>query len=157
MSKKIIVLIEIIVCIMAIVVVSLFGLQAENWRDVVYVTSIAFYEDDITMVDSVYNGKEGKYLQINLQPDDESYQIKWRVAPENATNSKIIFTFSGGMQQENGIVTDGDIAVTPEGWLYFPGGKAKSVDIIAKTTDGSNKTATLRIRVSENGGGVLPL
>ena len=58
MSKKIIVLIEIIVCIMAIVVVSLFGLQAENWRDMVYATSIEFYEDDITMVESVYNGKE---------------------------------------------------------------------------------------------------
>lgn len=157
MNKKIIVLIEIVVCIMAIVVVSLFGLQAENWRDMVYVTSIEFYEDDITLVDEQYNGKDGVQLQINLDEDTVSYQIKYRVNPSNASNGHVEFSFSGGERQENGTVTDGDCTITADGLLYFKNGKVYNVNIIAGSTDGSNKFATLRIRKITGSGGVLPL
>ena len=156
MSKKLIVLIEIVVCVMAIIVVSLFGLNPENWRDNVYATGIEFYENDVTLIDEKYQPTDEIKLQIVLDKASHTYQLKWRILPETATVKDVVFAFSGGIKQENGDVTDGNVTVTKDGLVVFSK-EVKGLTITVSTTDGSNYSDRISIIPYVNQTGDLPL
>lgn len=104
MKKSVVILIAVIY-VMAVVLVSFFGIQATLLEETVYVKDIEIInkgvkiaDDGITKsIDISFNGKE-----------TAEYQIEWRVIPTNATNSKVVFNY--GTQQtfatvdENGLV-----------------------------------------------------
>ena len=107
MKKSVVILIAIIY-VASIALVSFFGLQYQNFFEIVYTEQIELLGDNIKT-----NDKGEKYVVI--LPDEQgnyAYQIQYRVHPDNATNSKVDFVFdhekadkSSISVDENGVVT----------------------------------------------------
>lgn len=102
MSKKVIVLIEILVCVGAIVLVSIFGNVAESWRTQIYAESVEFVDQmSSPMMIVMYDKNNQKTLDnnlcvrktktIQLDSGQTSIQLKWRVIPESTTNKSVNF------------------------------------------------------------------
>lgn len=105
MKKSVVILIAVIY-VMAVVLVSFFGIQAELLEETVYVNKIeiinkglSYANDGVTKtIDIYFDGK-----------DTVKYQIEWRVTPTNATNNKVFFNYDETKTfvsvDENGLVT----------------------------------------------------
>lgn len=105
MKKSVVILIAVIY-IMAVVLVSFFGIQAELLEETVYVNKIEIINKDTTYttdgvtktIDIYFNGK-----------DTAEYQLQWRVTPTNASNNKVFFDYDKTRTfvtvDENGLVT----------------------------------------------------
>ena len=105
MKKSVVILIAVIY-VMAVVLVSFFGIQAELLEETIYVNKIeiinkgvSYANDGVTKtVDIFFDGK-----------DTAEYQIEWRVTPTNATNNKVFFNYDKTKTfvsvDENGLVT----------------------------------------------------
>ena len=105
MKKSVVILIAVIY-LMAVVLVSFFGIQAELLEETVYVNKIEIINKDTTYatdgvtktVDIFFNGKE-----------TAEYQLQWRVSPTNASNNKVFFDYDKTRTfvtvDENGLVT----------------------------------------------------
>ena len=105
MKKSVVILIAVIY-VMAVVLVSFFGIQAELLEETVYVNKIEIINKDTTYatdgvtktVDIFFNGKE-----------TAEYQLQWRVTPTNASNKKVFFNYDNQKTfvsvDENGLVT----------------------------------------------------
>ena len=104
MKKSVVILIAVIY-VMAVVLVSFFGIQAE-FDETICVKGIEIINKDTTYatdgvtktVDIFFNGKE-----------TAEYQIQWRVTPTNASNNKVFFNYDKTRTfvtvDENGLVT----------------------------------------------------
>lgn len=123
MSKKIVFIVVLIECILAVLLISVFGQ--------------AIYDTSPKPVSEVYftyaNGEkieDGVRLDVQLAGGNISYQLHWAVDPENAENKKVSFTSSkkGVVVSESGLVT------------FFD---AVDVTIIISAVDGSNKTDSI--------------
>lgn len=105
MKKSVVILIAVIY-VMAVVLVSFFGIQAELLEETVYVNKIEIINKDTTYatdgvtktIDIYFNGK-----------DTAEYQLQWRVTPTNASNNKVFFDYDKTRTfvtvDENGLVT----------------------------------------------------
>ena len=105
MKKSVVILIAVIY-IMAVVLVSFFGIQAELLEDTFYVNKIEIINKGVSYaadgvsktVDISFGGKE-----------TAEYQIEWRVTPADATNAKVYFNYDTSKTfvsvDENGLVT----------------------------------------------------
>ena len=126
MKKSVIILIALIF-IASVVLVSFFGLQYKSFNEIVYVTEIELLEEKLK-----YNDEGKPYVVI--RPDENGqrqYQIKYRVHPDNATDSSVTFAYDNQNPSvsvdENGVVT------------FTKGGTSVTVQIIAN--DGSASTS----------------
>lgn len=133
MKKSVVILIAIIY-VASIALVSFFGLQYQNFFEIVYTEQIELLGDNIKT-----NDKGEKYVVI--LPDEEgnyAYQIQYRVHPDNATNSKVDFVFDHEKADKSSISVDENGVVT------FPkrGGTLK-VKLVAKDGSGASATITL--------------
>ena len=95
MTKKAIVAIEFVAILLAIVIISVFGLNPETWRNDVPVNSLVITNQSnaaqgITITRQTVNGREVVYAKI--QRGTKEFQITWEILPENATNKRISFT-----------------------------------------------------------------
>ena len=129
MKKSVIILIALIY-IAAIALVSFFGLQFKVFNPVVDVERIEILNEGLKESERL-----GKYVVIEKNAEGEwKYQIRWRVHPDDATNTRVEFSYdkqnSAVSVDENGIVT-------------FTKNGSITVHIIA--TDGSNASATLTV------------
>lgn len=127
MNKKIIILIEIVICIAAIVVISIFGNIPEMWRDFEYASSIQF---------SVKN--------VELPRGTTTYQLEWTIGPENATIQEVRFSSA----QEHVIISE-------TGLVTFT--KEQGATIQVFTTDGSYLSDSINITFKAPGGGTIVL
>jgi len=133
MKKSVVILIAIIY-VASIALVSFFGLQYQNFFEIVYTEQIELLGDNIKT-----NDKGEKYVVI--LPDEEgnyAYQIQYRVHPDNATNSKVDFIYDHEKADKSSISVDENGVVT------FPkrGGTLK-VKLVAKDGSGASATITL--------------
>ncbi len=130
MSKKAIAIIVGVVAAVAIIIVSVIGINARRDNNI-YVTGIdisnAFYEE------SVSDGVKTKTIHI----DNEimSYQIDGYVIPKNATNKDITYTSS------NETVA----TVSETGLVTFA--QKESVNILLESKDGAKKILVKLVRV----------
>ena len=133
MKKSVVILIAIIY-VASIALVSFFGLQYQNFFEIVYTEQIELLGDNIKT-----NDKGEKYVVI--LPDEQgnyAYQIQYRVHPDNATNSKVDFIYDHEKADKSSISVDENGVVT------FPkrGGTLK-VKLVAKDGSGASATITL--------------
>jgi hypothetical protein len=131
MKKSVIVLIGIIY-ILAIVVVSFFGLKIETFNETVYVSGVHYINEDIKV------SPDGtKYVVITYVDDPDnptSYQLEWRVDPDDATRKIVSFAYD----ESKSFVT-----VNEFGAVIF---SAKgSITVYVNSTDGSAKTDAVTI------------
>ena len=124
MSKKIVFIVVLIECILAVLLISVFGQ--------------AIYDASPKPVSDVYftyeNGdkiEDGVRLNVELRGGNISYQLHWTVEPENAENSSVRFTSS----------KPNDVSVDENGLVTFF--KVVDVTIIVSALDGSNKTDSI--------------
>ena len=128
MKKSVVILIALIY-IASVALVSFFGLQFKVFEEVIPVERV-----EITNEGQKYNEQHGDYVVI--RPDangDVRYEIKYRVYPDNASNSKVDFAFENvdwASKDENDVFT-------------FTKSGALKVRVIA--TDGSNAEDTITI------------
>lgn len=90
MSKKWIVLIEILTCVVGVVIVSIFGLLPEFTNDTVFTESVAF-TCDYTLTE---DGRKLVTLERPLDNNPKVFQLEWEVYPENATDKSVVFLSS---------------------------------------------------------------
>lgn len=115
MKKSVVILIAVIY-IMAVVLVSFFGIQAELLEETVYVNKIEIINKDATYADDGVTKKVDIYFNGK---DTAEYQLQWRVDPTNASNQKVFFNYDKTRTfvsvDENGLVTfvrPGTITIT---------------------------------------------
>ena len=128
MKKSVIILIALIY-VASVALVSFFGLQFKIFEEIISVERV-----EITNENQKYSEQQGDYVVIRPNEKGEwVYQIKYRVFPDNATNSDVDFAYedvSYASVDENGIVT-------------FTSSGVLKVRVIA--TDGSNCEDTITI------------
>lgn len=131
MKKSVIVLMAVIY-IISIAIVSFFGLKIDTYNAKSYVEKV-----EITNEDVKYDYKNEKYVVINYVADDNgivSYQLNWRVYPDNATNKSVKFVYD----EQRGIAS-----VNKFGTVIF--NKKGVVTVEIKANDGSSKSDKITI------------
>ena len=136
MKKSVIILIAIIY-ITSIALVSFFGLQYQNFFEVVYTEGIEVFDDgDYEIKTNKETGE--KYVVISKDANGEyASQIKYRVHPDNATNRDVYFVYDKEKAEQL------SITVSDDGLVKFSRKGTITVTIIA--ADGSGASATLKI------------
>ena len=131
MSKKIVLIVVLIECILAVLLISLFGQ--------------AIYSSSPKLVNEVYftyeNGEkiaDDQHLEVFLTDTKRDYQLFWVVDPENAHNTKVEFTSS----DPNSVIVDASGRVTFRRTVL-------SVTITVSTLDGGNKRDVIILTVNE--------
>lgn len=126
MKKSVIILIGIIY-IMAIAMVSFFGLKTQVYEEKIYISSIEILNENVK---TTSNGE--KYMIVNYA--DGPIIIERKIYPENATKKVVEYAYD----ETNQIAT-----VDQMGVVTFEGPGALTVYIMAK--DGSGVITTLKI------------
>lgn len=104
MKKSVVILIAIIY-IASIALVSFFGLQFKVFDEVVYTNKIELLNEDIKI------NKNGEPYALAEKGEDGvwRYQLEYRVYPDNATNSAVIYSYDNLNNtvsvDENGVIT----------------------------------------------------
>ena len=133
MKKSVIILIGVIyVC--AIAVVSFFGLQFKVFNEIVPVEKIEILNEGLKTFD---NGSE-KYYYVVISTDENGeckYKIDYRVYPDNATDTKVSFSYDSQ--------TNPHVTIDETGLVAFLKPGAVTVRIIA--ADGTNTEVILKI------------
>lgn len=134
MKKSVVILIGVIY-IAAIALVSFFGLQFKVFEEIVDVEFIELLDKDNKMDYSDYLG--GNYIVVPRDANGEaSYQIEYRVHPDNATNQGVNFVYDE---------VDG-ISVDENGVVKFAANSAQNMlTVIIVAKDGTNKQAKLTV------------
>lgn len=134
MKKSVVILIGVIY-IAAIALVSFFGLQFKVFEEIVDVEFIELLDKDNKMDYSDYLG--GNYIVVPRDANGEaSYQIEYRVHPDNATNQGVNFVYDE---------VDG-ISVDENGVVKFAANSAENMlTVIIVAKDGTNKQAKLTV------------
>lgn len=138
MMKKSVVILIAIIYVASIALVSFFGLQFKVFEEVIPVERI-----EITNPGQKENATLGNYVMVDADGKSEvRYQIDYHVYPENATNTKVDFSFDAtptGCAEidENGVVIFKD----------FEKGKYYTVKVYVVATDGSNAEDTITVIV----------
>ena len=128
MKKSVVVLIGIIY-LASIALVSFFGLQFKLFEEVVPVESIEIINDDVKV-----NAQGQQYVIVTPDANgDRTYQIKWRVHPDNASNTAVSFSYD---HQNTAVTVD-----PATGLVTFSKMGYVSVTIVA--LDGTDASTTL--------------
>ena len=131
MKKSVIVLIGVIY-IMAIAIVSFFGLKVDTFNETIYVTKVECTNDDVKIASD-----GSKYVVIPFVDDVDNpttYQIEWRVHPDDATTKFVSFVYN----KEKTHVT-----VNEFGTVIFH--KKGAITVQITSTDGTVKSDSITI------------
>ena len=132
--KKSVVILILVIYLVSVALVSFFGLQYKTFDEVIYTESIEFLNDDIKTLE------EDGSLYAVVRKDESTglwtYQIKYRVYPDNATNSEVEYIYD---TQTPGVTLDPETGV-----VTFDRKGALTVTI--KPKDGTDISATVTIR-----------
>ncbi len=120
MNKKIVFIVVLTECILAVLLISFFGQAIVNANDKILCREIYFtYEDGEKIED-------GKRLSIEIDDENSSYKLYYKMLPAKTTNREVRFVSSDDrvFVDETGVVT------------FFV--RISSVTITVYTQDGSN-------------------
>ncbi len=134
MNKKIVVIVVIVECVLAILLVSFLGKAIESAMKDVYCKEVCFTNE---------NGEKlnGDPIMIELTDSNMSYQLYWRVEAKNTTKKEVEFISS----KPDTVIVDATGIVT-----FFD---VTDVTVTIRSTDGSNKSDTVTLIPKRNAGG----
>ena len=128
MNKKIIVIVVLLECVLAILLVSFLGKAIETYFNEVSAREVCFLDEKgVPLEDDAI---------IEVERWDLGYQLEWRINPEKTSDKTIIFTSS----------KPDDVTVDESGYVSFY--KFTDVSITASTSNGM--TATVRLVCKNN-------
>ena len=130
MKKSVIILIALIY-VASVALVSFFGLQFKVFEEVIPVERV-----EITNEGLDYNDTWGDYVVISPNEKGElRYQINYHVYPENATNTKVSFSYQA--------MPEGCASIDEYGVVSFS--SAGMIKVFVITTDGGDAQDTVTI------------
>lgn len=135
MNKKIVILIVVIECVLAIFLAGIWGRTVESLFSKVTCSDIYFVDE---------NGQryeENAVIEVELEYDDEgvaTYKLNYVIEPADISNSQVTFYTNDPVY----------VTVSVSGVVYFY--KSVHVDITIMAADGSGKKATISLVPKEN-------
>ncbi len=131
MKKSVIVLIGVIY-VMAIAVVSFFGLKIDTLNEVIYVEKIECTNEELKTTSDGTKYISVKYIADDLNPT--TVQLEWHVYPDEASRKGVEFIYD----EERNIAD-----VSPFGTVIFK--RKGAVTIYITTTDGSAISEVVKV------------
>lgn len=131
MSKKIVVIVVLVECILAVLLISFFGQEIYNAKNNVKTTEIYFTNEEGERL------QDNAVIEVELSDSALSYQLHWVAKPKNISNKKVVF-----------VSDNEDVVVDSYGLVTFF--EESTVLITVKSADGSNKTATIILTPKRN-------
>ena len=136
MKKSVIILIALIY-VASVALVSFFGLQFKVFEEIIPVERV-----DITNEGLEYNEIWGDYIVIDKanEKGEVRYQINYHVYPENATNTKVNFSYQASPEgcatiDEFGVVSFSSIGMIKVFVITTDGGDAQDTITIISTVN----------------------
>ena len=136
MNKRVVFIVVLIECILAVLLISIFGQAIYNAVNNIVVQEVYFTYADGTKIE------DGEHLTVELTDSKMDYQLYWAIGPENASNQNVTFTSSKPDQ----VVVNSSGVVT----FYVEVG----VTITIHTEDGNQVDAIILIPQDNSGGDV---
>lgn len=136
MNKKVVYIVILVECILAVFLISFFGNAIFQAIVNVPVQEVYFTYEDGTKIE------DGKALKFELKGSQNEYQLYWMVGPEDATDDSVKFTSSKPEFAE----------VDEFGRVSFYE-RTGDVVITVTSADGSNVTDTIHIVLQNSAGG----
>lgn len=90
MNKKIVALFLFVFCVVAVVAIGVFG-KVPDPASIIRVEKIYFIDPSRPENDFECEVNEDGEKVIKIQRGNETYQLHWRIEPENATDKKVSF------------------------------------------------------------------
>ncbi|HEY8395556.1 MAG TPA: hypothetical protein VIK96_02135 [Bacilli bacterium] len=90
MNKKIVALFLFVFCVVAVVAIGVFG-KVPDPASIIRVERIYFIDPSRPENDFECEVNEDGEKVIKIQRGNETYQLHWRIEPENATDKKVSF------------------------------------------------------------------
>lgn len=128
MNKKIVVIVVIVECILAVLMVSLLGVAIENAHKETKCTDVYFTNADYEKLRDDYS------ITVDTSHGNIDYQLYWVVSPDNTTDKSVVFESS----------EPDKVLVSPTGRVTFI--EDVTVVITVTTTDGSNRSDSITLR-----------
>ncbi|MBR2372221.1 MAG: hypothetical protein IKA90_05070 [Clostridia bacterium] len=150
MNKKIVIMLTAIVCVVSVILVSIFG-QVPNFQTNVLVKEIIIegYLDKTGNVIACEKNNAGENViwLDEIEPGETTVVLKWSVGPENASNPDVYFSTG---------IDDGSIVVSDQGIVTFYTSTRTNCIITIKARDGGLTSAKVIImkRATSDGGSI---
>ena len=131
--KKSVVIVIGLIYVMSLFLVTLFGIKHKTFNEVHYVEQVEIIDNKAEFL-----GDGSKFIRV--YPDENgicTYQLNWKVTPENATNPNVDFIYDHSKQNlsidENGLVT------------YVYQDYIDVVTITIRSADGTKREDTIKL------------
>jgi hypothetical protein len=137
MNKKVVFLVVLLECILAVFIVSIFGHAIEDARKQILCRDIYFVTESGEKIE------DGEMIEYKLTDSNISYQLYWVMETKETSNKEVVFESSDPM-----------VKVNSEGLITFL--EETDVVITIRAIDGSGKTDSITL-VPKRGGGVVDM
>lgn len=139
MNKKIVIMLTAVICVVSVVLISIFG-QVPNFQTNVLVKSITIegYLDkngNVIPCEKNNSGEDIIWLD-KIEAGETTIVLKWKINPENASNPDVYFTTG---------IDDGSIVVSDQGIVTFYTSTRTNCVVTIKAQDGSLVSARVII------------
>ena len=126
MNKKVVFLVVLLECILAIFIVSIFGHAIEDSRRQILCQDIYFVDANGEKIE------DGEMIEYELVGSDINYQLYWVMETDKTSNKEVIFESSNTL-----------VKVNSEGLVMFI--EEVPVVITVRATDGSGKSDSVTL------------
>ena len=126
MNKKVVFLVVLLECILAIFIVSIFGHAIEDSRRQILCQDIYFVDANGEKIE------DGEMIEYSLVGSDINYQLYWVMETDKTSNKEVIFESSNTL-----------VKVNSEGLVMFI--EEVPVVITIRATDGSGKSDSVTL------------
>lgn len=126
MNKKVVFLVVLLECILAIFIVSIFGHAIEDSRRQILCQDIYFVDANGEKIE------DGEMIEYELVGSDINYQLYWVMETDKTSNKEVIFESSNTL-----------VKVNSEGLVMFI--EEVPVVITIRATDGSGKSDSITL------------
>ena len=139
MNKKTVIMLTAIICVVSVILVSIFG-QVPNFQTNVLVKTIAIegYLDKNGKVIACEKNNAGENViwLDKIEAGETSIVLKWKINPDNASNPDVYFSTG---------IDDGSIVVSDQGIVTFYTSTRTNCVVTIKAKDGSLVSARVII------------
>ena len=126
MNKKVVFLVVLLECILAIFIVSIFGHAIEDSRRQILCQDIYFVDANGEKIE------DGEMIEYSLVGSDINYQLYWVMETDKTSNKEVIFESSNAL-----------VKVNSEGLVMFI--EEVPVVITVRAVDGSGKSDSVTL------------
>ena len=138
MNKKIVFLVVLLECILAVFIVSFFGHAITDSRKEILCQDLYFVNE----LGEKY--EDGEMIEVKLTDTNMSYKLAWVMETEKTSNKEVVFESSNPMVKVNAL---GVVTFIPD-----DDGGIMDVVITVRAIDGSGKTDSITLIAKGEGG-----